>query len=35
LEVKYARLEGKEHLFDVKDPSEKLVSMYEFMHKHV
>jgi acetyl esterase/lipase len=35
LEVKYARLEGKEHLFDVKDPSEKLVLMYEFMHKHV
>jgi len=35
LEVQYARLEGKEHLFDAKDPSEKLESMYEFMHKHV
>lgn len=35
LEVKYERLEGKEHLFDAKDPSEKLESMYEFMHKYV
>jgi acetyl esterase/lipase len=35
LEVKYERLAGKDHLFDVKDPSEKLESMYEFMHKHV
>lgn len=35
LEVKYERLEGKDHLFDVKDPSEKLLAMYEFMHKYV
>lgn len=35
LDVKYARLEGKEHLFDAKYPTEKLQSMYEFMHKHV
>lgn len=35
LEVKYERLEGKDHLFDAKDASEKLESMYEFMHKHV
>lgn len=35
LEVQYERLEGKDHLFDVKDPSEKLESMYEFMHEHV
>jgi len=34
-EVKYERLDGKEHLFDAKDISEKLESMYEFMHKHV
>lgn len=35
LEVKYERLEGKDHLFDAKDQSEKLESMYKFMHKHV
>jgi acetyl esterase/lipase len=35
LEVKYERLDGKDHLFDAKDPREKLESMYEFMHKHV
>jgi acetyl esterase/lipase len=35
LEVKYERPAGKDHLFDVKDPGEKLESMYEFMHKHV
>lgn len=35
LEVKYERLAGKDHLFDVKDPSEKLEAMYEFMHKHI
>lgn len=35
LEIKYGRPDGKEHLFDVKDPHEKLESMYEFMHRHV
>lgn len=35
LEVKYERLKGKEHLFDAKDPTEKLQSMYEFMHKYI
>jgi acetyl esterase/lipase len=35
LKVKYERLAGKDHLFDVKDPSEKLEGMYEFMHKHI
>jgi len=35
LEVRYERLDGKDHLYDVKDPTEKLESMYEFMHKHV
>jgi hypothetical protein len=34
LEVRYERLSGKDHLFDV-DPSETLQAMYEFMHKHV
>jgi acetyl esterase/lipase len=34
LEVRYERLNGKDHLFDV-DPSETLQAMYEFMHKHV
>jgi acetyl esterase/lipase len=34
LEVKYERLGGKDHLFDV-NPSETLQAMYEFMHKYV
>jgi acetyl esterase/lipase len=34
LEVRYERLSGKDHLFDV-DPSETLQAMYEFMHKYV
>lgn len=35
LEVVYERLKGKDHVFDVVDPSEKLEGMYAFMHKHV
>lgn len=35
LEVVYKRLRGKDHVFDVVDPGEKLESMYAFMHKYV